>query len=276
MANLTGSLPALPISYRRLRGVGVYEILPYEIALFCSKHHFVLINNFLIAVDMTYSPANIHKTDLNDLSPDDLIWLHLNASPTTGCATHRILSTLGLALSEVRSAAARERTNTFLPLLGLFTALEQIGNTYGNDVKMKTENADWSGIKKAIHNFSDMSGDSDECKAIYALRNSIVHNGSIASRGRINSEGEATGPFHRFGFNPEAKEVIELPQTAWDGTWGAAPYTFINISLFHILVDDILKEVQNHFLQKNLHLRVSLNELFDSFLIAKEHPITTN
>ncbi|WP_183007364.1 hypothetical protein [Achromobacter sp. UMC71] len=139
---------------------------------------------------------------------------------------------------------------------------------------MHTENPAWSGIKKALHHFSHIPGDSDECKALYGLRNALVHNGSIATRGRLDSAGNAQGPFHRFSFETRGAggSVVEFPPTPWDGAWGKAPYTVLNKDRFYDLVEEVVRNVKGLFINGGLQVRITSDELVDSFIMTLPHP----
>lgn len=61
-----------------------------------------------------------------------------------------------------------------------------------------------------------MQYDSDEMKALYGLRNSLMHDGSILYRGRYES-GRWKGPYHHFILGSDNQNIVELPPTPWDG-----------------------------------------------------------
>ncbi len=61
-----------------------------------------------------------------------------------------------------------------------------------------------------------MSFDSDEMKALYGLRNSLMHDRSILYRGRFEA-GKWKGPFHHFILGSKSVNIVELPVVLWDG-----------------------------------------------------------
>jgi hypothetical protein len=154
---------------------------------------------------------------LEQLTLTELASIHLEIYDTPKTlAVGYVKSCIGGLIAEIQQSRGREYTRIFSPLYGSFALLDQIGSCYTNKSIQPCPNANASGIKKALYYFCNMPYDSDEMKALYGLRNSLMHDGSILYRGRYES-GKWKGPFHHFILGSESQSVVELPATPWDG-----------------------------------------------------------
>ncbi|RQP21825.1 hypothetical protein [Piscinibacter terrae] len=154
---------------------------------------------------------------LQQLTVEELAHIHLDIHglPTT-LASGWIVSGMGGLVTEILQSRGQVNTRIFSPLYGSFALLDQIGSCYTNLSMPPCPNANASGIKKALYYFGGMSYDSDEMKALYGLRNSLMHDGSILYRGRYEG-GTWKGPFHHFILGSQSVKIVELPATPWDG-----------------------------------------------------------
>jgi hypothetical protein len=129
-----------------------------------------------------------------------------------------IQSGMGFLVTEIQQSLPRVYTGFFSPLYGAFALLDQIGDIYKNTAMPDCGNDAASGIKKALYYFGGMDFDNDEVKALYGLRNALMHNGSLLYRGRFNKKTNTwDGPFHRFRWNKTLSKSIKLPISPWDG-----------------------------------------------------------
>jgi hypothetical protein len=61
--------------------------------------------------------------------------------------------------------------------------------------------------------------DCDEMKALYGLRNSLMHDASLMYRGRYDAtQSMWRGPFHRYRWNKDLTAPVQLPSMPWDGS----------------------------------------------------------
>lgn len=159
----------------------------------------------------------MHTKTLQQLTLRELASIHLDIHgfPVT-LADGYIQSGIGGLVTEITQSRGRESTRIFSPLYGSFALLDQIGSCYINKTIPPCSNANASGIKKALYFFCGMSYDSDEMKALYGLRNSLMHDGSILYRGRYEA-GTWKGPFHHFILGSKSSTIVEFPPVAWDG-----------------------------------------------------------
>lgn len=161
----------------------------------------------------------MHTKTLEQLTLQELASIHLDQhGHTRSLADGWIQSGMGFLVTEIQQSLPRVYTGFFSPLYGAFALLDQIGEIYSNTAIADCGNANASGIKKALYYFGGMPFDNDEVKALYGLRNALMHNGSLLYRGRFNQKTNAwDGPFHRFRWNKSLPGPIELPAVAWDG-----------------------------------------------------------
>lgn len=104
-------------------------------------------------------------------------------------------------------------------MYGAFALLDQIGEIYINTALQRCNNDAASGIKKALYYFGNMPFDNGEVRALYGLRNALMHDGSLLYRGQYDKKkGIWKGPFHRFRWNKKLTEPVKLPSVAWDGS----------------------------------------------------------
>lgn len=154
---------------------------------------------------------------LQQLTIEELAHIHLDIHGLpTMLASGWIVSNMGGLVTEILQSRGQLNTRIFSPLYGSFALLDQIGSCYTNLSMPSCPNANASGIKKALYYFGGMPYDGDEMKALYGLRNSLMHDGSILYRGRYEG-GAWKGPFHHFILGSQSVKIVELPATPWDG-----------------------------------------------------------
>lgn len=161
--------------------------------------------------------TNIRGKTLTELSLEELAYLHLDDfDHPWELKDGLIRSALPGLIAEVRKTRTNDRTRIFSPLYGCFALLDQIGSVYQNLELPACANENASGIKKALYYFCGFPEDSDDVKAIYGLRNALMHDGSMLYRGRWQ-DGKWKGPFHYFRLGSESELVVEMPQQSWNG-----------------------------------------------------------
>ncbi|WP_350259665.1 hypothetical protein [Stenotrophomonas riyadhensis] len=181
---------------------------------------------------------------LEQLSLEELASIHLDIYDTPkSLAVGYVRSCIGGLITEIQQSRGLMYTRIFSPLYGSFALLDQIGSCYVNKSIPPCPNADASGIKKALYYFCNMPYDSEEMKALYGLRNSLMHDGSILYRGRYNS-GKWSGPYHHFILGSDSQKIVDLPSIPWDGdlkNLTCAHRTRINQRAFTDLAIDAVK-----------------------------------
>lgn len=207
----------------------------------------------------------MHTKKLNELTLEELAEIHLDlyGNPIT-LADGYMLSGMGLLVTEIQQSLPRTYTGFFSPLYGAFALLDQIGDIYINKKLSICPNTHASGIKKALYYFCGMTYDSDEMKALYGLRNALMHDGSLIYRGRYDeNQAKWKGPFHRYRWNKDLSIAIKLPATAWDGDLAKANHatTEINVREICQLALTGVKEAVNLLKSGDLDIHVREGEI---------------
>lgn len=172
---------------------------------------------YLVVCRLTNFHEIMKTKTLEQLSLEELASIHLDIYDTPiSLAVGYVRSCIGGLVTEIQQSRARASTRIFSPLYGGFALLDQIGSCYTNTSIPACPNADASGIKKALYYFCNMPYDSDEMKALYGLRNSLMHDGSLISRGRYVSD-QWKGPYHHFILGSDSQNIVDLPPAPWDG-----------------------------------------------------------
>lgn len=198
---------------------------------------------------------------LNQLTLQELAAIHLDQyGHPTQLKDGWIESGMGHLVTEIQQSLPRVYTGFFSPLYGAFALLDQVGEIYINKSLPDCGNNAASGIKKALYYFGGMPFNSDEVKALYGLRNSLMHNGSLLYRGRFK-DGAWEGPFHRFRLNKKLTVPVKLPSEPWDGildNLSAKNTTEINVSEICNLAIDVISKARSAL--QNGSLDISLME----------------
>lgn len=214
----------------------------------------------------------ITKT-LQELTIEELANIHLDlyGNPVT-LADGYMLSGMGSLVTEIQQSLPRTYTGFFSPLYGAFALLDQIGEIYSNKTVAACPNPMASGIKKGLYNFCNMVFDGDEMKALYGLRNSLMHDGSLLYRGRYDETRSIwRGPFHRFRWNKDLVCPVKLPESQWDGnleTLSAGTTTEINVREICQLALSAVERAADLLKDGNLgiHIREGDIELYYRYL----------
>lgn len=189
------------------------------------------------------------------LTSEDVMTLHLHAGPIPySIKDGLILSTLGRICSEFSQASGNEHINKILPLLGAFAALDQLGKCYRNTVLDEYPHDNASGIKKCLYYFGGFPANDENTKALYALRNSLVHDASLADPTPIKGTPQC--------FNyAETGNIVSFPIEPWDGVMAnISPdrMTTVNPSKIIYLANECVRKACN--LLDSGDLKVTLKE----------------
>jgi len=209
---------------------------------------------------------NWREKDLLDLSLIELAYAHLSRTGSFELKHSRLESILPLTLNEIKHVRSNLYSRNFVPIVGSFGVIEQIGFSYSRNDMPAYSNAKASPINKALYYFAGFSEGSDDMKALYALRNSFLHSGSLLSKAT-----HANKPSYYFQFNREMPELIKYPDNPWDGnieTFSVNQKTEINpekvIDLAFSIRDTALECISSGTLQ--VELEQGEKELYYRFL----------
>lgn len=180
-------------------------------------------------------------------------------------------STVSHLLAETKSASVREYSGKLLPLLGALSAIDQYGTCYEPiPATFPTGLSNKSGIIKAAHNFLGISVNSPDSDALYALRNSLMHQSSLISVGAQSK------PKH-FWFeieNENNKNIFKHAKTPWNGIYNtrcADNKTIVNSKLVMDLAFTLIDKLKQAHSQAQLRLTLAngLQELLTSYVDLK-------
>jgi len=195
-------------------------------------------------------PRNLKRTKLRDLSLDDTVYCHLSGHIEV-TEDFYLNSTLQLVELEMRQSRSRQMTANYAPLLTAFSILDQIGSCYA-DCALPAHPAGGSSIHRALYYFGGMPPLGDDVKAIYALRNGLVHDGSLTCETR-------SGDWYFFRYDHAMPLAIKQSVVAWDGTAeqvGPNVTTWINPRVFTDLVSTVIHNIRKCFHMRNSDLVV--------------------
>lgn len=182
----------------------------------------------------------IKEKKLNELALKELAFVHLNGRNYSDIKYGQIYSVLPLVIREIRHAKFNKYSQNFLPIAAAFTILDQIGFCYSrNDMSIYSD-ANASSIKKSLYYFCGLSENDKDTKALYALRNSILHTASCLSKSDRKNQ-----PNHRFVLDKDSADLVKYPEVEWDGDFENLDGNMSTIINPTMLVDLIEKSVGN-------------------------------
>jgi hypothetical protein len=153
----------------------------------------------------------------NELTEQDYVAIHLYGggipygeavSYLTDC---KILTTTGTLLGELRHAGAMNNSRSLVPLICSFAVLDQLGQCYLHNQKERYPHSNAGGIKQCLYYFCDFNANDRNTKALYALRNALVHDSSLVSKDK--------NKYYVFRYSYKQDSLVEHAETAWDGSF---------------------------------------------------------
>jgi hypothetical protein len=175
-------------------------------------------------------------------------------------------SILPITLQEINHSRHKEYSKNFVPVIGAFAVIEQIGFCYSRTDIPKFYNSDSSPILKALYYFADYPEGHIDTKALYALRNSFLHNASLMAIAKHKNK-----PSFYFQFDREIDSITKYSPVVWDGkveTFKPEMTTLINpdkiIDLASTIADKALAYLEAETL--SVDLEGGQKELFYRFL----------
>jgi hypothetical protein len=195
---------------------------------------------------------DLSNLTLRDLSADDVAYCHLSRrgwEQIKGCTVYTTLDDIE---TEMRQSQGIVNTSSYVPLLAGFSILEQLGSTYRNR-KMKRHPTSGGGIEHALYYFCGYPPMSPEVKALYALRNGLIHAASLTS----SDQGSGARYIFRYDYNMQT--AIQTAQVAWDGQFSTidrAVMTLVNPRKLTDQVSEAIALVRGLFFHDRDNLRI--------------------
>ncbi|GAA0794242.1 hypothetical protein [Marinobacterium sediminicola] len=149
---------------------------------------------------------------VDELSILELAYAHLGNAGSYRLKNGWLKSILPITLQEVNHARHMAYSKNFVPVVGAFGVIEQIGFTYKRSDKLEYSNQNASSINKALYYFAGFEEGSEDVKALYALRNSFLHNASLMAKALHSNK-----PSYYFQFDREIDVLVQYPDETWDG-----------------------------------------------------------
>lgn len=203
---------------------------------------------------------------LRDLSILELAYAHLGGGSYYQLKDGELRSILPITLQEINHSRHREYSKNFVPVVGAFAVIEQIGFCYSRTDIPKYSNPASSPILKALYYFADYPEGHQDTKALYALRNSFIHNASLMAIAHHRNK-----PSFYFQFDREIESLTRYSPVVWDGkieTFKSEMTTLINpdkiIDLASSIADKALACLEEDIL--SVDLEGGQKELFYRFL----------
>ncbi len=203
---------------------------------------------------------------VDQLSILELAYAHLGNASSYPVKGGILKSILPITLQEINHARHMEYSKNFVPVVGAFGVVEQIGFTYKRTDMTEFSNPKASSINKALYYFAGFEEGNEDVKALYALRNSFLHNASLMAKALHQNK-----PSYYFQFDRQIDVLVKYPDVAWNGdisTFEPQYTTLINpekvIDLARIIVDSALGCLQSGVLEVDLEF--GEKELFYRFL----------
>lgn len=124
----------------------------------------------------------------------------------------------------------------------------QLGSCYKRNDISAYPDTNASGIKKSLYYFCGFGANCNDTKALFALRNSLLHDASLISKAK-----HANQPNYIFRYNQKQSEYIKHAPVTWDGDFESLDHssmtTFVNtekvIDLAESTIDTVLKLLTN-------------------------------
>ena len=181
-------------------------------------------------------------------------------------------SILPIILQEVNQASGNKNTKNFIPVVGTFSILEQIGLSYKRNDMDDFPHANASSIKKALYYFAGFELPNDEdsyrndINALSALRNGFLHSAGLLSTARFPNQKN-----YYFQYTRAIDRIIKYPEQEWDGnieTLHSSMSTLVNPDLIIHLANKVVNTALDCLENGNLDLCLEggVKELYFRYL----------
>ena len=207
---------------------------------------------------------NFPSKELDQLTIEEVASIHVGTTSPIMTKSHRVLSTLGVIVGEMRHANTMNNSNIFVPLLCSFSILDQIGTCYQDPTKTQPP-SNVSGVKKSLHNFCSHDYRSAEVAGLYAFRNGLMHDASFTSCDR-------NGNWYYFRFDANLQKVIEPASRQWNGLASDLSHqttTYVNgqelQNMVQVAVSGLASTMRSN--PSNIAITASREELIHKYLL---------
>ena len=185
-----------------------------------------------------------------------------------------VRTTLSMTLEGIEENLQKLSTRNLLPIMGIFSVFDMLGSTFNHKEKSTTAN---SSIKRCLSFFAKNELPRNDVDALYALRNSIVHNSSLVSIAKYSSSKN-----YYFRYNSNLNRLIKHSTSDWNGNFdeldgNQGKYsTEINIFELNNLMKECLNNIRELNLANKIELRYSeLNEFYYHYFRSIKNKLTT-
>lgn len=199
-------------------------------------------------------PADLYTQKWSRLTEEEITFIHACADKSIleDCI---VISTLYRTYKEANHAAFNDHSNVFLPLMGGFAILDQIGECYKPKGMSLCRDPNYNGIKKALFYFGGYGENDEETKALYAFRNSIMHDCSFVS----HSPRDPTRNYW-FRFQDDINGCVQLGSEPWNGDYSSCSdknITLVSRTNFRTLVHNLIRDLSNLHSSNQLDITLS-------------------
>jgi hypothetical protein len=188
---------------------------------------------------------------------------------------HEVRTTLSMTLEGVKENLKKLSTRNLLPIMGVFSVFDMLGSSFNNTDK--TTNAG-SSIKRCLNFFVTSQLDRDDIEALYALRNSIVHNSSLISIAKYENKKS-----YFFRYNSNLPSLLKHAESDWNGDFeelngNQDKYTSeINIFKLNDLMQECLSNIRELNQNDKIELRYSgLQEFYYHYFRSIKNKLSSS
>lgn len=182
-------------------------------------------------------------------------------------------STVSLLLAETKHTSLSANGGKLLPLLGALSAMDQFGTCYDPFPPIFPPGmSSKSSIIKSAHNFLNIPVNTPDSDALYALRNSLMHQSSLISVGT-----QKTPKHYWFEIDNTIEPLFKHAETAWDGqfnTRNSKNRTLVNASKVLNLAFTLTTTLKEKLEKRELKLILpgGLKELLTTYVHLRFRP----
>jgi hypothetical protein len=214
---------------------------------------------------MTYNRYGLVSKKYSNLENEDIIRAHLAPFEWMPLEDAKICSTLEVALTALAATSVNIRTKTLAHPMVAFSILDQIGGAYyiidNNTIQQG------SSIEQALHNFCDIPWQSDDSYALYALRNSLLHDACLTSNLK---KGNSVKHYY-FWYSEDFDGVVRPAKVAWSGDPDKISdenVTYINPKALRVAVEFGVNKLREKFDQdaSSVATKISPSEIRINYL----------
>ncbi|MDF3078001.1 MAG: hypothetical protein K0S09_1890 [Sphingobacteriaceae bacterium] len=206
-------------------------------------------------MEYNITPGNISNKNVDELSVEEMSFVHLytNYSPIS-VKNAALRSTLSFIHQNIQHSLNFDYSKQLMPYLSLCAVLDQLGICYNR--KDKEEPRFANGIKRCLVYFGEIEEDDEIIDTLYALRNGLLHNVSLTSKGQYNDK------HYIFRYNNEIEGVYQKAEKEWDGIYETLDRnrelytTYINVEKFRDLVYTCIRKAEDLNQDSMLELRL--------------------